>query len=98
MHIYGKCAVFDDVERLKEVVDALTAKFESSFETPWEPDYPAARLGAVIGIEIAITEIQCKYKLNQNRSARDRGNVIEQLKTQGSNKLSNAMRRNGRTC
>lgn len=94
VHVYGQCAVFDDIEWLKDVVDTLTAKFESSFESPWQPEYAAARLGAIIGIEITITEIQCKYKLNQNRSSKDRGNVIEQLEKQGSHKLSKAMLRN----
>lgn len=94
VHIYGQCTVFRNSEELQKIVNALTAKYESVFETPWQPDYKSTMLGAIIGIEINISEIQCKYKLSQNRSPEDRVKVIEQLKALGSNKLAEAMVRN----
>jgi len=48
-------------------------------------------LNAIIGLEIKITEIQCKYKLSQNRPKSDRVEIIEQLKVRGSAQLSKAM-------
>ena len=51
-------------------------------------------LGAIVGVEVIINEVQCKYKLSQNRSTKDRLQVIEQLKAVGSNKLAEAMERN----
>jgi transcriptional regulator len=52
-------------------------------------------LGAIIGIEITIDEIQGKFKLSQNRPAKDKQRVIEQLSKSGSINLARAMRRNG---
>ncbi len=94
VHIYGKCKVFHDPVRLKEVVETLAAKFESAFEIPWQPDYKESMLGAIVGIEITISEIQCKYKLSQNRPVQDRKQVIERLNATGPNKMATAMERN----
>jgi transcriptional regulator len=92
VHIYGVCQVFDDREKIKLLVDSLTGKHESSFQNPWQPDYKDSMLGAIIGIEVSIDDIQCKYKLSQNRPARDRKRVIEQLEKSGSISLARAMR------
>lgn len=96
VHIYGQCKIFRDADRLKNVVDSLTSKYESGFQEPWRPDYNASMLKAIVGIEIAINDVQCKYKLSQNRSSEDRSQVIENLRALGSNSLAEAMERNRR--
>ena len=93
VHIYGICKVFNDPERLAHVVNTLTEKYESKFEKPWKPTYKATMLGAITGIEITITDIQCQYKLSQNRSDQDQKNVILKLKHNGSTLLAEAMER-----
>lgn len=94
VHIYGNCKVFSDASRLKEVVDSLTYKYESGFEKPWKPEYKSTMLGAIVGVEIQIDEVQCKYKLSQNRPAKDQQLVIENLRSLGSTKLAEAMEKN----
>lgn len=94
VHIYGQCRVFHDSVRLKEVVETLANKHEAAFDSPWQPEYGAAMLTAIVGIEIRITDVQCKYKLSQNRSSQDRVQVVEKLKSLGSNRLAEAMGRN----
>jgi len=91
VHIYGKCQIFEDGVKLKQVVDKLTEKFESSFDNPWQPDYKASMLRGIVGIEIEIAEIQCKYKLSQNRSDEDQTGVIEALGKRGSEQVAKAM-------
>ncbi len=93
VHIYGGCKVFRDAEQLKDLVDALTNKYESAFEKPWLPEYNSSMLNAIVGVEISINEIQCKYKLSQNRSSLDKTQVIKQLESIGSLELSEAMAR-----
>jgi transcriptional regulator len=93
VHIYGQCRVFHGADRLKEVVEALAHQYESAFADPWQPEYGAVMLTAIVGIEIRITDVQCKYKLSQNRSSQDRVQVVEKLKSLGSNKLAQAMER-----
>jgi transcriptional regulator len=94
VHLYGKCRLFRDVDKLKGLVDTLTNTYEKAFAQPWQPDFSDSMLGAIVGVEILIDEIQCKYKLSQNRSSHDRAQVIERLRSIGSIKLSEAMARN----
>ena len=93
-HIYGRCSLRAETSDIKMIVDTLTSKYESRFDTPWEPDYNPSMLGAIVGIEIAISEIQCKFKLSQNRSAQDQAQVIQRLKANGSNQMADVMQHN----
>jgi transcriptional regulator len=92
-HIYGVCQTFTDAEKLEYVVNKLTAKYEANMPSPWQPDYNPKMLNAIIGIEISISEIQCKYKLSQNKSEQDQQQVIEQLNENGSKAVAKAMQR-----
>jgi len=92
VHIEGIAESFTDPEKLKPVVDTLTEQNESGYPNPWEPDYAASMLRGIVGIEIAITSIQCKFKLSQNRSVQDQSNVRGQLAYGGYEALADAMK------
>jgi transcriptional regulator len=93
VHIYGHCRVLDDDAAVAEIVEALSARYESGFATPWQPQYREAMLKAIVGVEITIDEVQCKYKLSQNRPIEDQNGVVEQLEQLGSEQLARAMRK-----
>lgn len=93
VHVYGRCRVFDDTGELAALVDALSGVYESRFDEPWQPRYPDSMLKAIVGIELAIDEVQGKYKLSQNRPAADHAPVIERLDALGSDALVAAMRK-----
>ncbi len=94
VHIYGKCTVFREVKDLQNLVTALANKYEAVFEKQWKPEYEPSMLGAIVGVEVTINEIQCKYKLSQNRPLNDRLQVIKQLRSVSSHGLAEAMERN----
>lgn len=91
VHIYGRCKLMHEKSALRALVDGLTRKYESTMRGPWEPEYNPAMLKAIVGFEIEITDVQCQFKLSQNRSNEDRLAVIEQLKQSGQVKLAAAM-------
>jgi len=93
VHIYGICKTFDDKEQMKKVIDSLTKQYEANFVLPWVPHYKASMLNAIIGLKIEITEIQCKYKLSQNKTDADKNSVITHLEQLGFNALSQAMKK-----
>ena len=93
VHVYGKPSVITAPKELRRIVDALTEKYESSFEKPWSPDYRGALLDSIVGIEIKMMDLQCKYKLSQNRPERDQKEVAEHLKQKGAVALSEAMKK-----
>jgi len=94
VHIYGTCEIFSNTDALKDIVDSLTSRYESKFKNPWIPNYKASMLSAIIGLKINITDIQCKFKLSQNKSIEDQKEVALQLKSLGSVALSSAMSKN----
>jgi transcriptional regulator len=93
VHIYGRGRVFDDAGPLADLVEALSHRYESAFETPWQPKYREAMLKAIIGVEITIDEVQAKYKLSQNRPVADQAGVIDSLDKLGADTLADAMRK-----
>ncbi len=92
VHIYGICKILPELTAVKTIVDTLSNKYEEAFETYWEPDYNAGMLKHIIGFEIEIKDIQCKYKLSQNRSEQDLNSVIKQLQNRGSKTLADAVK------
>ena len=89
VHIRGIAESFTGPKKIKRVVDKLTEQNESGYPDPWQSDYAASMLRGIIGIEISITSIQCKFKLSQNRSVQDQSNVQEQLTDRGHEALAN---------
>ncbi len=69
IHAYGYATFFEDTERLRAVVTALTERHEASFPKPWQvTDAPAnyidSQLKAIVGVDVPIaaagrqTEVQ----------------------------------------
>lgn len=84
VHARGLLEVFDDPEALATHVAALTAMHENRFEVPWNvtdapQDFIRQRLKGVVGVRLAITAIEGKAKLSQNRGDDDQRSVIEGL-------------------
>ncbi len=91
VHIYGRCRVLTDAASLAAIVNSLAAKYEAEQPSPWDGDYDARLLTMIIGLEIEITDIQCQYKLSQNRNDAERYQLIQQLNDNGSVELARAM-------
>ena len=91
VHLYGQCRLITDPQQLSAIVEELSANYESGFAEPWQPQYGASMLSAIIGIEITISDIQCQYKLSQNRSSEDQARVIQQLQSADAHALADAM-------
>lgn len=90
VHVYGKPTITTEKDKLCSIVNEMTRLYESAFEQSWQPEYKESLLNAIVGIEIDITDIQCKYKLSQNRPKEDRVQIIEEHKKRDSSKLSRA--------
>ncbi len=81
VHVRGKPVVMDDADWLLRQISQLTNTHEARRSTPWAvsdapADYLAAQMKAIIGIEIAITQIEGKWKMSQNKDAADRAGVV----------------------
>ncbi|MDT5359938.1 MAG: transcriptional regulator [Mycobacterium sp.] len=83
-HVHGALTVHDDVEWLAALVRRLTDQHEAGRPAPWSVDdapekFVQGQLRAIVGVEIAITRIEGKFKLSQNRPDADIDGVIAGL-------------------
>jgi transcriptional regulator len=88
MHAHGTVRFFDERERLLDVVTRLTDRHEEARAHPWKvsdapPDYLDAMLKGIVGVELAITRLEGKWKASQNRNEADRRGVEEGLRSEG---------------
>ncbi len=83
-HGYGQMKIIHEREWLRALVTRLTNRFEAERAVPWHvTDAPPAfidkQLGAIVGIEIALTKLIGKWKVSQNRPSKDRDCVVKGL-------------------
>lgn len=82
---HGRPRVIDDAAWLRAQIDALTAQQEADRQDPWAvddapPDFVAAQLKGIAGVEIAIDRIEGKWKASQNQPAANRAGVAAGLR------------------
>jgi transcriptional regulator len=85
VHFTGQVTFHEDSEWLRALVTRLTRRHEGDREHPWAvtdapPDYIDGQLRAIVGVELAISSIEAKQKLSQNRSELDREGVVAGLR------------------
>ncbi len=84
VQVYGRLAAIEDADWLGEQVRSLTDRHEAARPSPWAvadapKEFVRAQLKGIVGIEIAISRIEAKWKVSQNRNAADRTGVAEGL-------------------
>jgi len=82
VHAYGKARVFSAPEELLGVLHELIPKFEPAYADQWaslSQAYRERMLSHIVGFEIAVTRIEPKFKLSQNRTREEQANVIASL-------------------
>lgn len=87
VHVYGTPAVVDDRDALRQIVFDTTAKYEALMPQPWQLPLSELEidgmLKAIVGFTLAITRVEAKFKLGQNRSAEDRAGTVAGLAASG---------------
>ena len=81
VHAYGRPDVVNDADWLRRHVTELTAQQERDQPRPWAPsDAPASfidtMLRGIVGFRFAITRLEGKWKMSQNRTPQDREGVV----------------------
>lgn len=97
VHAHGVITVHDDERYVRGVVGRLTRAHEASEPRPWKmgdsaPEFIDQMLRNIVGIEIAITSLEGKSKLSQNKEARDRQGAATRLDELGKPELADRMR------
>ena len=89
VQVRGTVRVIDDAAWIAGQITELTASQEGGRAAPWAvtdapPTYIQSQIKGIIGLEIAITGIDGKWKVSQNRPVADRVGVAEGLEGEAS--------------
>ena len=85
VHFTGRLTVRRDPEWIRDLVGRLTVRHEAGRPSPWRVsdapgDFIDGQLRAIVGVELAITTVEAKEKLSQNRNAEDRAGALDGLR------------------
>jgi transcriptional regulator len=88
VHAYGTVRLVEDSEWLLRLLRRLSARHEAGNPVPWQLEnlpeaYLNGMLKGIIGLDIAVSRLEGKFKLSQNRPAADRPRVIAALEQGG---------------
>jgi len=88
VHVYGAPRLIDDPEWLRSLLLRLSARHEAREAAPWRMEdlpepYVQSMLKGIVGVELAVTRLEGKFKLSQNRPAADRPRIVERLEARG---------------
>lgn len=84
VHVYGRARMIDDGAWLVRHVSEISDQQEGRYELPWSTgDAPANYIPmlarGIVGVSVAVTRIEGKSKMSQNRPAPDREGVVAGL-------------------
>ncbi|MET3133458.1 transcriptional regulator [Oxalobacteraceae bacterium GrIS 1.11] len=84
VHAHGTLRAIDDADWLLALLERLTARHEAPHAAPWRideapRDYIDKMLSAIVGVEIALTRIEGKWKASQNRTPSDQASIANGL-------------------
>jgi transcriptional regulator len=82
VHAYGEARVLSEPGQLLPILHDLIGTFEARYAGQWaelSEAYRQRMLSHIVGFEIAVTKIEAKFKLSQNRTKQEQENVITAL-------------------
>ena len=88
VHAYGAARAIDDTDWLRTLLRRLSERHEAREAKPWRMDdlpapYVGSMLNGIVGVEIAVSRLEGKFKLSQNRPEGDRPRIIAALDARG---------------
>ena len=84
VHAVGKIRFIDEPGWKLDFLQRLTAHHESTQQNPWSvtdapTDFTEKMLGAIVGLEVLIDDLQGKWKASQNQPKQNRLGVVNGL-------------------
>ena len=85
VHAHGLARLIDDPEWVRAQMAELTARHEAGEPKPWSlddapPEFTAQLLRVLVGLELRVARLEGKFKLSQNKDARDRTGILTALR------------------
>jgi len=84
VHAYGKCVLLDGEENKAAMLKETIKYYDAEYLKQWDslPDkYKQNMMKGIVAFEIVVDDLQAKAKLSQNRTEKERENIINDLDT-----------------
>lgn len=84
VHAYGKCVLLDGEENKATLLKETIKYYDAEYLKQWDslPDkYKQNMMKGIVAFEIVVDDLQAKAKLSQNRTEKERENIINELDT-----------------
>ncbi|MES2375827.1 MAG: FMN-binding negative transcriptional regulator [Bacteroidota bacterium] len=82
VHAYGIATIIDSPEAKARLLEQTIQFYEADYLKQWKglpQDYKLNMMKGITGFEIVVDELQGKKKLSQNRTEKERENIITEL-------------------
>jgi transcriptional regulator len=82
VHAYGRGKILPADTDKHQVLAELISQFDSAYLDQWksfDEQYRSRMLNHIVAFEIAVTRLETKFKLSQNRTKDEQENVIQAL-------------------
>ncbi len=82
VHAYGNARLYSSPEDLLLMLHELMGTFEPAYAAQWvglDEGYRRRMLSHIVGFEIEVTKLEAKFKLGQNRTREEQGNMVASL-------------------
>jgi transcriptional regulator len=82
VHFYGRARVLESREERLELLERLIREHDENYFRQWKElpqDYIDSKLNGIVAFRIDETRIEARFKLSQDRTGRERRNIIEEF-------------------
>jgi transcriptional regulator len=83
VHAYGNATLIESPENKAELLEQTIQFYEADYMKQWNSlpqDYKLNMMKGIVGFEIIVDDLQAKKKLSQNKTQKERENIIAELK------------------
>ncbi|MDB5111067.1 MAG: transcriptional regulator, partial [Mucilaginibacter sp.] len=85
VHAYGKAELIESVEKKMELLEQTIKFYEVDYLKQWaslSENYKLKMMNGIVGFRITVDSIEAKKKLSQNKTDKERENIINDLSNQ----------------
>jgi transcriptional regulator len=79
VHAYGKTKILTQTHQIMELLENMIDNYEKEYQEKWKnfpQNYKLNMIKGIVAFEIEITDLQAKKKLSQNKTEKERTNII----------------------
>ncbi|MCO5947620.1 FMN-binding negative transcriptional regulator [Mucilaginibacter flavidus] len=82
VHAYGNCVILDNEDEKAALLAETIKYYEADYLKQYESlsdDYKSKMMKGIVAFQIIVDDLQAKKKLSQNRSEKERENIVESM-------------------